>query len=103
MPPAERILWTMAALDDAQLRDALADLPEWREEDGRIVRDLDFATYAEGLAFVQGLGVEADRRDHHPDILLTYRRARVALSTHDAGGITAKDLDLARWIETRQP
>ena len=89
----------MPLLSETELQSALTELPGWRTEGGALVREAEFPSYAEGLAFVQSLGQEADRRDHHPDLELTYRRVRIALSSHDAGGITERDAGLARFTE----
>jgi 4a-hydroxytetrahydrobiopterin dehydratase len=60
-----------------------------------LARTFAFPDYAAGIAFVVGVGFAAEARDHHPDIHVGWRRVRVVWSTHDAGGITAFDLELA--------
>ncbi len=87
-------------LDEAVLAQSLASLPNWSREGGEIVRRYAFDTYAHGALFSAGVALLADRLDHHPDLLLTYRKVEVRLSTHDAGGLTALDFALARQIET---
>ena len=86
-------------LSDDDLQTLLADLPRWRRESGTLVREAEFASYLDGLAFVQAAAQEAERRDHHPDLMLGYRKVRISLSSHDAGGITSRDAEFARWIE----
>ena len=69
---------------------------EWeRVGDGAIARSFKFPDFASALAFVVRLGCAAEKRDHHPDVELGWGKARVLWSTHDAGGITQLDLDMA--------
>ena len=89
----------MAPLDSRDIAQALAGT-DWREEDGAISRDLAFADFAAAIAFVDRVAVAAEAAQHHPDLLVHgYRRVRVTLTTHSAGGVTAKDLELARTID----
>ena len=88
-------------LSDDDLQSLLADLPRWRRVGPKLVREAEFAAYLDGLRFVEGVAQEAERRDHHPDLTLGYRRVKIELTSHDAGGITRRDADLARWIEAR--
>jgi 4a-hydroxytetrahydrobiopterin dehydratase len=87
-------------LSDAEFNDALRSLPGWSREGGVIVKTFKFAKFADGIAFVQRVAAAADAMDHHPDIDIRYTKIRVALSTHDAGGITAMDTRLAGQIES---
>ncbi|HTK17692.1 MAG TPA: 4a-hydroxytetrahydrobiopterin dehydratase, partial [Acidimicrobiia bacterium] len=64
-----------------------------------IVKTFDRETFPGAIAFVVRIGFFAEKADHHPDLDVRWKRVRVALSTHDAGGLTAKDFDLAREIE----
>ena len=86
-------------LTDTEIQAALKTQPGWGLEGGAIVKTYKFGKFAEGIAFVQRIAVQADRMDHHPDIDIRYTKIRVALSTHDAGGITASDTKLASLIE----
>jgi 4a-hydroxytetrahydrobiopterin dehydratase len=67
----------------------------WREEDGALVRELEFSSFAEAVAFVDRLAEVADAANHHPDIDIRYRRVVVRWTTHSAGGITDRDRELA--------
>lgn len=87
-------------LEDGELARRLSALPEWRRDGGEIVREYKFESYAHGALFAAGVALLADRMDHHPDLLLAYRRVEIRLSTHDAGGITELDLTLAERMET---
>ena len=75
--------------------------PEWTFEAGReLVRVFVFPDFASALAFVLRVGIEAEKKDHHPDIELGWGRARVLWSTHDAGGVTSLDLELATLTDS---
>jgi 4a-hydroxytetrahydrobiopterin dehydratase len=93
----------MATLSDQQVRDALQDLPGWELGDGEISREYRLDSFAGAIAFVVRLSYAAEAADHHPDLDIRYSRVHVTLSTHSAGGVTAKDLDLARTIEGFAP
>ena len=89
----------MAKLSDAEITAGLTTLPDWTREGDEIVKTFDCGTFPGAVAFVVRIGFFAERADHHPDLDVRWKRVRVALSTHDAGGLTAKDLDLATEIE----
>jgi 4a-hydroxytetrahydrobiopterin dehydratase len=89
-------------LSDSDLKTALAALPGWSVENGAIVKTFKFTKFSDGIAFVQRVASEADAMDHHPDIDIRYTKIRIALSTHDAGGITVLDAKLAQKIEALQ-
>jgi len=91
----------MEPLADPDIEARLRELdPGWRREGEEIVRDIDCADFAAAVALVNRIAAEAERADHHPDILLHgYRRLRVTLSTHAAGGLTDRDFALARTID----
>ena len=87
-------------LTEREVQAAVQALPGWSVEDGAIVKIFKFGKFADGIDFVGRIAAEADRMDHHPDIDIRYTRIRVALSTHDAGGITALDTSLAALTGT---
>ena len=74
----------------------MADLPEWPAEGEVISRQFTFAGFPEAIAFVVRLGFAAEAVDHHPDLLINYKRVKVSYSTHSEGGLTEKDFDGAR-------
>ena len=86
-------------MNEDALREALAELPRWTLTDGKLHRDLRFANFSEALGFLVRVGVEAEKMGHHPEIANVYSRVSIDLTTHDAGGVTAKDLALARAID----
>lgn len=78
---------------------ALAELPEWRAERGAIARTYETEGWGTTLMLVNAIGFIAEAADHHPDLEVSWAKVVVRLSTHSAGGITDKDLALAREIE----
>ena len=88
-----------ALLDAEALAAALRELPGWELRDGKLRRALVFADFAEAFAFMTRVALEAERLDHHPDWSNVWNRVAIALWTHDAGGITQRDLALAQRIE----
>jgi 4a-hydroxytetrahydrobiopterin dehydratase len=81
-------------------------LPGWSLEDGQIVRTYETGEWTRTMLLANAIGFLAEAAGHHPDLLLSYPRVRVMLSTHDAGGITESDFALAEQIEElarRQP
>jgi 4a-hydroxytetrahydrobiopterin dehydratase len=77
----------------------LAGLKGWKLAGNAIQKQYTFANFKEAMFFVNAVAGVAEKAGHHPDISVTYNRVTLSLSTHDAGGITAKDFDLARRIE----
>lgn len=90
--------WTMR-LTDSQIDEALARSPGWTRIGDAIVRTCDFPSFAAAIAFVNAVADLAEAADHHPDIDIRYRRVTLALTTHDAGGLTRRDFALARQID----
>jgi 4a-hydroxytetrahydrobiopterin dehydratase len=86
-------------LSDLEIRRALGSLPGWTRKGETLQKTYSFARFADGIRFVQQVAEVADRMDHHPDIDIRYTKIMFSLSTHDAGGITQHDLDLAQKIE----
>ncbi len=89
----------MAVLPDDEVRQQLSDLPEWTLADGRITREYRLDDFRQTVALVVRIAFEAEAANHHPDLDLRYNRLHVGLSTHSEGGVTTKDLELARAIE----
>lgn len=89
---------TTRLLDGDQIRQELESEPltGWFLDGDQIVRTFDTGDFATGLKLVNLIGDDAEARDHHPDILLTYPDVTVTVTSHDVGGITVRDLDLAR-------
>jgi 4a-hydroxytetrahydrobiopterin dehydratase len=90
----------MARLTDDQVRAAIGDgLPGWSIEGTEIRKEFTFKGFTAAVAFVDRLVEPANAARHHPDLQIHYNRVVVGLSTHDEGGITEQDLDMARAID----
>ncbi len=91
----------MSKLSETEIGEMLAERAEWNRdpESGAIVRNLAFDTFADAIAFINRIAPIADRHDHHPDIDIRYRRLKVALISHDVGGLTNRDRRMARLID----
>lgn len=86
-------------LDDAAIREALAKLPGWTLAGGKLHRELRFRDFVQAFGFMTSVALVAEAMNHHPDWSNVYNRVVVDLVTHDAKGITALDLELARRID----
>jgi 4a-hydroxytetrahydrobiopterin dehydratase len=89
----------MERLNEQECRGALETLPEWSLEGGEIVRRWSFADFRAAMRFVNAVAELAETAGHHPDIDIRYNHVRLALVTHDSGGITAKDVAMARRLD----
>jgi len=85
----------MSALSSAEVNSRLSGVPEWHVQRGKLVRTFEFKDFPKAMAFVNRLADLAEEAGHHPDIDIRYNKVRLALVTHDAGGLTAKDFDMA--------
>ena len=88
------------ALSNLQIDEGLASLSTWSRDGNAIVREFRFGSFREAISFIVRISFEAEQRDHHPELTNVYNRVTVDLTTHDAGGITARDVDLARHMNT---
>jgi len=89
----------MPKLSDAEVRSELQRLPGWARVGDEIVREYELESFPAVIDAVVRIGEAAEAADHHPDLDIRYRRLRVALTTHDQGGLTAKDVALAHQID----
>jgi 4a-hydroxytetrahydrobiopterin dehydratase len=91
----------MRKLDETERQAALAELPEWHTVDGRdaIVRGFKFADFNAAWGFMTRVALAAEKADHHPEWSNVWNRVDILLSTHDAGGLTRRDIDLALKID----
>ncbi len=87
-------------LDRQQVAEQMQRLPQWTLQGDQIERQLTFQNFVDAMVFVNKLAEVAEELGHHPDIRIVYNRVTLALSTHDAGGLTQKDFQLAQRIET---
>ncbi len=91
----------MPKLQADQIRDALANLADWKHDPERdaIKREFRFADFAEAFGFMSELALVAERSDHHPEWFNVYNRVEITLTTHDVGGLSQRDIDWARHAD----
>ena len=91
----------ISRLTDAERAAALAELGGWtlRADGLAIERTLRFADFNAAFGFMTRVAIHADKVDHHPEWFNVYNRVEITLTTHDAGGVSARDVAMARWIE----
>ena len=89
----------MPALQQSEIETRLRALPAWRIEGGELTRTFTFKDFRAALAFVNQAGDLAEEAGHHPDIDIRYNKVRLGLVTHDAGGLTSKDFELASAVD----
>ncbi len=87
------------ALNDESIEGWLSGRTGWKKQEGRLVKKFDLGSFRDSIVFVNRVATLADEAAHHPDIDIRYDRVTVGLSTHDAGGITEKDLEMAEKID----
>jgi len=90
----------MPGLSQQQIEDALQNLPQWQQEGDELRREFKFEDFKKAMTFVNRVADAANAADHHPDIDIRYNRVLLVLSTHSEGGITNKDIELARQSDT---
>ncbi len=86
-------------LNDESIEGWLEERDGWTRKGDRLVKEFGFETFRNAVVFVNRVATLADEAGHHPDIDLRYDKVRLGLSTHDAGGITEKDLELAEKVD----
>jgi len=90
----------MTKLTAEQVESSLSGLPEWTEVSGEIQRTYQFDDFAASMRFVNAVAAAAEKANHHPDILIRYNKVTLTLTTHDAGGITELDFELAQIADS---
>ncbi|WP_026098688.1 4a-hydroxytetrahydrobiopterin dehydratase [Kamptonema formosum] len=85
-------------LSESAIRERAGTLSEWTVEGKELQRTWKFKDFVEAIAFVNKLVEPAEAAGHHPDIAISYNKVSVSLTTHDAGGLTEKDFELAKVI-----
>jgi 4a-hydroxytetrahydrobiopterin dehydratase len=87
----------MSVLTEHQLSDAIGELgPGWEERDGALHKRYEFEDFAAAMAFANRVADAAEQADHHPDMLVGWGKVELSWVNHAAGGITGKDVDMAR-------
>lgn len=87
-------------LDEETIQRELAKLTGWKVAGREISKDFEFRSYMDGIEFVQKTAALADNMNHHPDLMVGWKKVGVRLTTHSAGGLTALDLALASQIDS---
>lgn len=90
----------LVRLSTEEIQEGLKTLEHWSLVGDEIARTFTFATYKDGLVFASVVGHLADIADHHPTMVIGYQKVTVSLNTHDVSGISSKDFDLARRINS---
>ncbi|MGE5499314.1 MAG: 4a-hydroxytetrahydrobiopterin dehydratase [Syntrophothermus sp.] len=91
----------MAAFTADEIRSKLSEIEGWSLQEKEIRREFDTGNFANAAAFLVKIACEAEKMDHHPDVCIHgYNKMLVILSTHDKGGVTDKDLQMAKKINT---
>ena len=90
----------MSPFSEVEISTRLTSVPSWQVQKGELVKLFTFRDFRDALAFVNKVGDLAEKAGHHPDIDIRYNKVRLALVTHDAGGLTGKDFDLAAASDT---
>ena len=93
----------MSKLNQDQINSKLSNFSGWSLENDSITKQFQLKDFIEALSFVNVVGLEAEKMDHHPDILMfAWNKVKITISTHSAGGVTKKDFSLAQKIEERK-
>ena len=91
----------MKVLSDIEIKERLSRLNGWAQSDKTIEKEFKLKDFSDALSLTIKAGIEAEKQDHHPDILIhSWNKVKITLSTHSAGGITEKDFKLATVIDT---
>ena len=83
---------------EEEIEAALAELPGWEVKEGKLHKQYKFKTFSAAMGWMVSVGIEAEKMDHHPEWSNVYNRVMIKLTTHDAGGLTKKDIALAQKI-----
>ena len=90
-------------LTEEEIAGGLESRPGWTVADGKLHRELRFTDFSAAFGFMTSVALAAEKRDHHPEWFNVYNRVVIDLSTHDVGGISQKDFDLAEVIDSLAP
>jgi 4a-hydroxytetrahydrobiopterin dehydratase len=93
----------MPKLTPTEIEAALATLPNWQLSEGKLIHDYTFSDFLAAMAFVNQVAALAESANHHPDIDIRYNRVRLALISHDSGGITKRDVKFATTLNEAFP
>jgi 4a-hydroxytetrahydrobiopterin dehydratase len=89
----------MAKLSETELHERLQRHEGWRLENGKLHREFKFSSFVQAFGFISQVALEAEKMGHHPELFNVYNRVTIDLSTHDAGGVSDLDFNLAEAID----
>lgn len=89
----------MEKYTDDKIQSQLKELKDWEFVDNAIEKKIKFSDFTQALGFIVQVGLNAEKRNHHPELFNVYNKVSIRLSTHDADGVTEKDFDLAKAID----
>ncbi|MDB4792737.1 4a-hydroxytetrahydrobiopterin dehydratase [bacterium] len=92
-------VWMAERLDDKRCGEFLESLPGWEIVDGQLMKRFSFESYLEGLEFTTKCGRIAEEMNHHPDLLVQWRKVTLSILTHSSKGLTALDFEYASKVE----
>ena len=90
----------MSVLTPEMVQESLRSLPRWKLEGKEIVRSYEFPDFAAAMVFVNQVAEQAEKAGHHPDIDIRYNTVRLALVSHDKGGLTKRDMAMAETVDS---
>ena len=90
---------TIPKATESEIQEVIAELESWSVENGKLHREYKFGNFVQAFGFMAQAALLAERANHHPEWFNVYSRVVVDLTTHEAGGITQRDFDLAREME----
>jgi 4a-hydroxytetrahydrobiopterin dehydratase len=93
----------MAKLTEAEIAEQMKALSGWKYAGGEITRSFEFPDFAAAFAFVTQVALKAEASAHHPDIDIRYNKVRLGLVSHDAGGVTSRDVKFAAAVNQLKP
>jgi len=97
---AARYTWLMPSkLDQAAIDQKLKEIPAWSLVDGKLHRELKFDDFVQAFGFMSKVAIVAEKMDHHPEWFNVYSTVKIDLNTHDVGGLSQLDFDLAQRID----
>ncbi len=85
-------------LSESDIQQQLQEIPQWQQAGNKIQRTFKFNNFVEAIEFVKKLVEPAEQAGHHPDISISYNQVTISLTSHDVGGLTEKDFNMAKTI-----
>lgn len=86
-------------LTEQEIQQALNEVPDWEVKDGKLHRGFTFKNFVEAFGFLSKVALHAEKMNHHPELFNVYKNVTVSLNTHDVGGISPLDFELAKKID----